>query len=439
MGDPGPDPVAGGPPGAVATPGGAPIGVLTGAADRRDRRGEQAAGWLPPWMGSIRFRLAALTSSALFALAFVVVAVIYVGAVRTLDDQPIARDVQKLVPIGPNTVVVVEGQEIDPYLYIERRANERALETVRRYSFASLLALFGTSLVVGWLVAGRLLRPIDRITEVARDITATDLARRIDLEGPDDELRQLADTFDDMLDRLDASFEGQRRFIHEASHELRNPLAVIRTNVDVALADPGADATELRAVAEVVQRSAERMSRLVDDLLVYARQGQLSLEREPVDIADLVAEAAADFRPQAAGSSVELAVAAPVGQLVVGDRQALRQALANLVANALRYAPQGSTISLAAGRDGPWVWAAVADQGPGIPRADQEQVFQRFFRGDPAEGRAEGRSGLGLTIVRQIAEAHGGEVRLASPPGQGATFALWIPAAGATAGGAGRS
>lgn len=397
------------------------------------RRGEQAAGWLPAWMGSIRFRLAVLTSSVVFGLAVVVVAVIYVGAVRTLDDQPIARDVQRLVPVGPNAVIIVQDQEIDPYLYIEKRANERALEALRQYSVGSLLVLFGSSLAVGWLVAGRLLRPIDHITDVAREITATDLSRRIDLDGPDDELRQLADTFDDMLDRLDAAFEGQRAFIHEASHELRNPLAVIRTNVDVALADPDADVGELRQVAEVVQRSAERMSRLVDDLLVYARQGKLSLEHDAVDVAALVAEAATDFRAQADERGVALGVVCGADLAVVGDRHALRQALANLVANALRFAPSGTTVTLSCGREGPWVWAAVADEGPGVALDHQDLVFQRFFRGDPAEGRAEGRSGLGLTIVRQIAEAHGGEVRLVSPPGKGATFALWIPAAGVAA------
>jgi len=285
------------------------------------------------------------------------------------------------------------------------------------------------SLAVGWLVSGRMLRPIGQITATVRQIQASDLSRRINLGGPDDELRRLADTFDDMLGRVDEAFEGQRQFIHEASHELRNPLAVIRTNLEVTLSDPDATADDLRRTAEVVERSSERMARLVDDLLVYARKGTLSLEKEPVDVAGLVADAASEFEGVAEARGVHLARAAEAELWVLGDRLALRQALANLLANAVRYSPGGTTIRLRAGREGPWVWISVEDEGPGIPPEDHQRVFQRFYRGDPKAGREEGRSGLGLTIVRQTAEAHGGEVKLASAPGQGAAFALWLPAA----------
>ena len=128
-----------------------------------------------------------------------------------------------------------------------------------------------------------------------RRIQASDLSQRIELGGPDDELRRLADTFDDMLGRVDEAFESQRQFIHEASHELRNPLAVIRTNLEVTLSDPAADADDLRHTAEVVERSTERMAKLVDDLLVYARKGTLSMEREPVDVGLLISDAADEF------------------------------------------------------------------------------------------------------------------------------------------------
>jgi len=380
------------------------------------------------WWSSIRVRLAVLYSSVLFGLAALVVVLLYLGLATTLSDQPISRRVTEVRPV-PGGFVVLEGERIDPYLYIERQANERALETLRQYSFGALALLFGASLGVGWLVAGRMLAPIQHITDVAEEIQATDLTRRIDLGGPDDELRQLADTFDGMLGRIDEAFETQRQFIHEASHELRNPLAVIRTNVDVALADPDTPAEDLRETALVVQRSSERMSRLVDDLLVYARQGQLSVDHEPVNLVDVLDDAARDFATPAAARDVTLMVRSAGDAWVDGDPLALGQALANLVANALRYAPAGSSIDLSAGSQPPWSWLAVADHGPGLAAGDEDKVFQRFWRGDPLDGRSEGRSGLGLTIVRQIAEAHGGEVRTAVTPGGGATFALWIPAA----------
>jgi signal transduction histidine kinase len=391
---------------------------------RLHSRGQRLGDRLPPWMGSIRFRLTVIYSTVVFGLAALVVTGIYLGLRYTLENQQIGTVYQ-----------LPQGQlvEINTAEFIQNRAYGRALETLRVFSFSALLALFFVSLIVGWLVSGRMLRPIGQITGAVRTIQASDLSQRINLGGPDDELKRLADTFDSMLGRVDDAFESQRQFIHEASHELRNPLAVIRTNLEVTLSDPDASAEDLRHTAEVVERSTERMARLVDDLLVYARKGTLSMEREPVDVGLLISDAAAEFAApaEAAGQFVERE--APEGLWVLGDRLALRQALANLLANAVRIAPSGTAIRVRAGREGPWVWMAVEDQGPGIAPDDHDRVFQRFWRGDPAASRAQGRSGLGLTIVRQIAEAHGGEVKLASEPGHGAAFALWLPALAAPA------
>ena len=393
-----------------------------------DPRSVNAATRLPSWMGSIRVRIALLYSTILFGLAVILVAVIYIGLAHSLADQPVTRSVREGFQLPNGAVVVGPPQEqIDEYLVIEKEANQRALNTLREFAFGSLLMLFIASIGVGWSVAGRVLRPIGRITDVARDIQATDLSRRINLNGPDDELKQLADTFDGMLGRIDDAFESQREFIHEASHELRNPLAVIRTNIDVTLADPDATPDDLRHTAEVVQKSTERMSRLVDDLLVYARKGSLSLERERVDAALVVAEAADEFTATAEAQRIRIACETEPDLWVDADRLALRQALANLLANALRVSPPDTTVRVSAGRKPGWIWLGVEDEGPGIASADQDRVFQRFYRGDATNGEAR-RSGLGLTIVRQIAEAHGGEVRLVSEPGHGAAFAVWLPA-----------
>lgn len=411
-------------PGAVAPPGAPPLPGTVTAELPVPRRSVRTAERMPRWMGSIRFRLTVIYSSVLFGLAALLVGAIYLGAAQTLDRQQIYETYDVVVPTPQGLVTVdrVWAQSI------ERLANERALDTLRRYTFAGLSILFLTSLGVGWIVAGRVLRPIEEITDVARDITATDLSRRIELGGPNDELRHMADTFDDMLDRIDDAFEEQRRFIHEASHELRNPLAVIRTNIEVTLSDPSADAEEMRHTLEVVDRSTERMSRLVDDLLVYARKGSTSREMAPVDVSTLVVEAVDEFRAPAEARRLLLTGAAAAGLWVMADRHALKQALANLLANAVRLAPEGTTVRVTAGHQEPWVWLAVQDEGPGIAREDQDRVFQRFFRGDGKAGREEGRSGLGLTIVRQIAQAHGGAVRLVSEPGVGSAFAIWLPA-----------
>ena len=409
----------------MTVPGPPPASGPPSSAQRR-RWGERVAQHLPAFTGSIRFRLTAVYSLLLFGLAALVVGGIYLGLSERLNDESVSA----------NQIYILMNQQkgqVDPTIIaslpaIEHLANEHALETLRSTSFAALSILFLASLAVGWLVAGRVLAPIGRITSVAREIQATDLSRRIDLPGPDDELRELADTFDEMLGRLDEAFEGQRRFIHEASHELRNPLAVIRANVDVALADPDLDAVSLHEAVVVVQRAIGRISRLIDDLLVYADRGAPIHEHVPVDVAAIATAGAAEFRASAESRGITVHADVNAGLWVLGDEVALRQVTANLLANAVRLAPADSVVVVEAGRSGEWVWMAVDDEGPGIPPDQREHVFQRFWRGDPGRARAEGRSGLGLAIVRQIVEAHRGVVRALESKRGGSTFVMWLPA-----------
>jgi signal transduction histidine kinase len=384
-------------------------------------------GWLvdrlPEWARSIRFRYTLLYSAVLFGLAAVVVAAIYLVLVMSLRNEPYTSGYQNLICFGNQCYKPVTFREL------ERVVNSRTLKELRNYSFSALGVLFVASLGVGWVVAGRVLRPIGRITSVAREIQATDLSRRIELPGPDDELKQLGDTFDAMLARLDAAFAAQRQFVADASHELRNPLAIIRTNVDVALADPHADPEDLRHTIAVVKRASDRMARLVDDLLALARRQEPTLEHEPVDLGAAVAEASDDFVVPAAARSIVLDRAIAPGVVVTGDRDALKRAVANLLENAVRLAPEGSRIRLATGSEGDQAWIAVADEGPGIAPEDQAHVFDRFWRADRARSRADGGTGLGLAIVRQIAESHGGQVRLQSKVGVGSSFVIWLPVA----------
>jgi signal transduction histidine kinase len=400
------------------------------AEPRRRRRSTRLASRLPGWMGSIRFRLTALYSGLLFLVALIFVVVVYALLASTLDDPVVTRDrdVAQLIPT-PRGVLIQPGTVEEVFIDVEELANQRSLERLRVYSVWSLAGLFVASLGIGWFVAGRVLRPIEEITEVARDIQATDLTRRIALDGPRDELKDLADTFDDLLGRLEGAFRAERRFIQDASHELRNPLAVMRTNLDVVLDDPDASDEELRHAATVVRSSAVRLSGLVDDLVQHAREEEPTLRRGPVDLATLVVDVAAELEGPAQARSLQL-VAEGTGTrtVVVGDEDALRQALANLAGNAVRLAPEGSRVRIGAGRepDG-WSWLAVADDGPGIPAEQHDLVFQRFWRGDDQQGA--GGSGIGLALVRQAAEDHGGRVGLDSAEGQGSTFTIWLPPA----------
>jgi signal transduction histidine kinase len=388
-------------------------------------------GWLvdrlPEWARSIRFRYTLLYSAVLFGLAAVVVAAIYLVLVMSLRGEPVSPTYTKRVcPQFSDDCVTINYFQAREFA---RLLNSVTLTKLRNYSFGALGVLFVASLGVGWVVAGRVLRPIGRITAVARDIQATDLSRRIELPGPEDELKQLADTFDAMLARLDAAFAAQRQFVADASHELRNPLAIIRTNVDVALADPHPDPDELRHTITVVKRASDRMARLVDDLLALARRQEPTFEHEPVDLGAAVTEASDDFVVPAAARGIVLDRAIAPDVTVVGDRDALKRAVANLLENAVRLAPAESRIRLATGSEGDRAWIAVADEGPGIAPEDQPHVFDRFWRADRARSRADGGTGLGLAIVRQIVESHGGQIRLQSKVGVGSSFVLWLPVA----------
>ena len=308
------------------------------------------------FLRSIRVRLTLLYSGVLFIVAALLVAGLYLGLSLSLRHEPVSQGVIR------EQVQVNDGSATEERTFVEAQSfehlvNERTLRNLRTFSLVSLAALFLASLAVGWVIAGRVLGPIAHITQVAREIQVRELSRRIELVGPDDELKQLADTFDSMLARLDAPTNG-----HGA-----------------------------------------------------------------VDLAALVEDAREEFAAPAAAHGVGIEVAAGPGQAVAGDRDVLKRALANLLDNAVRVAPRGSSVRLAHGELEGWAWVAVSDEGPGIPPAQQERIFDRFWRPDDARTRPGGGSGLGLAIVRQIAEAHRGSVEVCSEAGAGATFVLWLP------------
>jgi signal transduction histidine kinase len=282
------------------------------------------------------------------------------------------------------------------------------------------------SLGVGWWLSGRALRPVRRITAIAQEISGSDLSRRIHASGPDDELRQLADTIDAMLNRLDDTFAAQRQLVDDASHELRNPLAIIQTNVEAVLSREDVTPEERTQATLVVARATTRMSRLVEDLLASSRRAAPAFTEGDVDLACIANEAADELALLAEQNGVTLRRDTARGGTVIGDRDALRRAVANLISNAVRFSPEGGDVLVTTGLRGDWGYVAVRDHGVGIPTADQRRVFDRFYRGNGHTSH-DGHAGLGLAIVRQIVESHGGHATLFSAPGAGSTFVLWLP------------
>jgi signal transduction histidine kinase len=286
--------------------------------------------------------------------------------------------------------------------------------------------MFVLSLVIGWFVAGRMLRPVGRITATTQEITATDLTRRIGATGPHDELRTLADTIDAMLGRLDAAFRTERDFVEDVSHELRNPVAVVRANVEAVLADERATPEQRQEAVAVVTRATDRMSRLLEDLLATARRRSGAFEDRDVDLAVVTAEAVEEHRLLADERGLRLHERLSPGPTSYAEPETLGRAVGNLLSNAIRLAPGGSTVTVAIGSVGGWAWIAVRDEGPGIADADQQRVFDRFVRSQRSGSNGHG-TGLGLSIARQIVESSGGRLVLFSRLGVGSTFVIWLP------------
>lgn len=375
-----------------------------------------------------------------FAVGAFFIGAIYLWQVNRLEPPVVeTRQVTYVDPANGREVETVyqlvfpEDLQVAVAVGIEQHAYRDALDQLRRASFYALALLAITSFATGWVVAGWTLSPVTQMVAVARDISANDLSRRIRLRGPDDELKGLADTFDDMVDRLQSAFEDQRRLVHDTSHELRNPLAVSRANLELAL--DGGDAEELARAAAVALAANERMSAMIDDLLDQARDG---VPEVVVTLVDLAALAGDVVDEQAAGAGerrvrLTLDVGGPVR--VRGDADALRRVVSNLVENAVRHAPATTTVAVRVATDpaGTAAVVSVRDDGPGIDPADHARIFERFQRGPAAVGSSGDAPGLGLglAIVRRVVDRHSGEVTVDSALGAGATFTVRLPLAAA--------
>ena len=378
-------------------------------------------------LGSIRTRIALLYSVLLFGLAAIVLGVIYLSFSESLSDEKISQQHLEIEQAHLNKDGSSPFEEIDELILFEENVNRNAVEQLRDYIFLALAGLLLISLTVGWYVAGIVLKPIKHISFAAREISATDLSKRIDLRGPSDELRDLADTFDEMLARLDKAFRNQREFLEEAAHELRNPLAVMRANLEVVSADPDSTIEDYVAASEVASRASDRMGKLVDDLLLYAHHERPDLQRVNLDLTELVINTVEDFQAEAKSSEVLLEIECDSNLEVVGDHSALRRAFANILSNSIRVSEKGKHIYVKAGSDKEMVWISVNDEGPGLDPEDSEKVFDRFWKADGVSAREAGRSGLGLAIVKTIVETHGGRSTVRSIKGEGSTFTIWLP------------
>jgi signal transduction histidine kinase len=288
---------------------------------------------------------------------------------------------------------------------------------------AALVAMTMVSVAAGWLLAGRALRPLREITATARRVSGLNLGERIALSGPADELKELADTFDGMLGRLDAAFASQRHFVANASHELRTPLAIMRTEVDVALADRQAGAAELRDMGEAVRETIDRCESLIESLLTLARSEAAAGREERVDLAGLVADCVTDLRSRARAAEIQVTDSLEPAY-TRGEPGLLERMIANLIENGIRHNERGGTLEVSTGARGESVWLVVANGGARIDPEEARALVEPFRR----LGRESGGFGLGLSIVRSVAEAHRGTAEVIAREQGGLEVRVTLPA-----------
>lgn len=390
---------------------------------------------MPAFTRTVRFRLTVWYSSLL--LVFGVAFVVALNLAARLD-QPTLFEIQGVrvdgmevstnrgpggaIRASPGTVTLdVLLKEAETQIYSDN------LDRLRNWSLIAVVGLALASGVGGYVLSGMMLRPVREITEAASEITASNLGRRINHQGPKDELWALAQTFDSMVDRLEHSFDRQRQFVQDASHELRTPLAAIRTNIEVVEMDPEVSPEEYRELLETVKSQTARLTRLSEDLLLLTFDNRDQLESEPVRVAAVTAEVHRQLLPLAATRHVSLQLESAGEVEVSTNADLLYRCVFNLVDNAIKYSGERSVVAIRTRAEGTEAVIDVADNGPGIASDDLEHIFDRFYRVDKGRSRREGGTGLGLAIVQELVAAIGGSVNVESTVGVGTTFTIRLP------------
>ena len=338
-------------------------------------------------------------------------------------------DGEQLVRAQP---LVIDGHRYTLSGRYPLREAERMMFGVRRMFLVAIPLLIIAAAISGYFLADRSLKPVSSMAEHAAEITASNLHERLPVTGGD-ELVRLARVINDLLDRLETSFEQQRRFMADASHELRTPTAIVRTEADVTLSRPSRTTDEYRASIGIMQDAARRLTRLVDDLFLLARAdaGHLVVQQSAVYLEDVVDGAVRGVRQLADTRGVAVQLGELVEAPMRGDADLLGRIVLNLLDNAIKHAPAGGSVMVGMARHGALVTVSVVDSGPGIPAEAVDRLFERFFRAEASRPRHEdggsGGAGLGLAIARRIAEAHGGRLELVSSKPGHTEFRLTLP------------
>jgi signal transduction histidine kinase len=377
---------------------------------------------------TIRLRLTALYAGAFLLAGTALVVSMYVILGEALDDQLTARigvagHLPELSGVGPeSTQAAHEAQDA-----LRTQFQQDRDDTLSTMLTASLVALGGVGVIaalLGWFVAARALRPLQQITGTARRVADRNLHERIDLDGPQDEIKDLADTFDAMLERLDRAFDSQRRFVANASHELRTPLTINRTLIEVALENPYAGPA-LRQLGDTLLAVNQRHERLIDGLLTLAGSEEHIVDPIPVDLADVARHVTTEAGDAAVAAGIDVRTDLEPTE-VTGDPVLLERLVQNLIDNAIRYnRPEDGRVTVTTGTIDGTAQLTVDNTGPPVPPYEIPGLFEPFHR----LSTTDRGTGLGLSIVRSVARAHGGEAHATPGPDGGLTVRVVLPVA----------
>ncbi|MGC5345342.1 sensor histidine kinase [Streptomyces sp. DT24] len=386
--------------------------------------------WLRP---TIRIRLTLLYGGMFLIAGILLLSIIYMLAAQALHDaggpdfQVSGTNIQITSDSCPQLGGALNNDQLNGGIKAcTATMRQHALDDLLNRALFALVGLSVIAFAFGYAMAGRVLSPLGKITRTARRVAGTDLSRRIELDGPDDELKELSDTFDDMLDRLERAFTAQQRFVGNASHELRTPLAINRTLLEVHLSDPEAP-PELQQLGRTLLATNERSEQLVEGLLLLARSDNQIVERKPVDLAEVATRAIDQAHAEAEARGVEiLGDRAPA--VVQGNGVLLERIALNLVQNAVRYnVPEGGWVVVTTESQPGQAVLIVSNTGPVVPAYEIDNLFEPFRRLRTERTGSDKGVGLGLSIARSVARAHGGRIFAEPREGGGLVMRVTLP------------
>lgn len=377
---------------------------------------------------SLRMRLTLLSALVMASVAVILTSMFLFGA-----DRIFVRDLEQKMAFQPQDIIItsvkkegVPNENMD--LQEVTVSLKKAGTQFNLWGMAALFLVLILGIGATWLMAGHVLKPLKELSSAIEEIGGNDLSNRVEIQGRQDEIGRLARSFNHMMDKVSASFERQKRFSASAAHELKTPLATILVNLEVLELDGKTSPDRMEKVLTIVKANTERMIRLVEDLMRLTSDKDHEMEEE-VELSEVFAITLYELSPLIRKKDLTVSIENTPDISLTGSRVMLYRVMSNLLENAAKYNREHGSISIVTGRDDNGVTVKIEDTGIGIPEEALPHIFEPFYRVDQSRSRAVGGAGLGLPLVKDIVEKHGGEVAVKSAAGEGTTFILRFPAA----------